>query len=435
MARLEVRYDTGAQSQLVGHLATIDRRIYFQYDSEFRRRGVELSPFHLPTSITEPVEERERTFSGLHGLFNDSLPDGWGMIVMNRALRARGIDVRIITPVDRLAFVGTKGMGALTYHPPTERGEDEQLAIDLAKVAAQAERVLQGSAEALLPELVRAGGSPMGARPKIVVGVSTDYGNMITGVADLPVGYRHWLIKFSAREDPKDVGAIEMAYADMARAAGIEMPPTHLFAGRDGRLHFGVERFDRDLLHAATRIHVQTLSGLLHADHAVPGQDYDDLLAATRALTRDHRDVVQAFRRMVFNILAHNRDDHTKNFAYLMASSGEWRLAPAYDVTLSFGPGGEHTMTVAGQGLAPTRAHVAAVAQRAGVPVKVVREIVGAVDDAVGDWPARARRYHVSRSSMAMVQERLDAVRVAFNSAGDSPAVPRRGVRRPRGRP
>ena len=430
MARLEVRYNSGAQSLLVGHLATIERRIYFQYDSTFRQHGLELSPLHLPTSIVEPVEDRERAFAGLHGLFNDSLPDGWGMIVMNRALRAHGIDARQITPLDRLAFIGARGMGALTYHPPSERGDGEPLDVDLTEVAAQSARVLEGSAEDLLPELVRAGGSPMGARPKILVGVRADGGHLVTGVAALPAGYRHWLIKFTARDDAKDAGAIEMAYAAMARSAGVAMPTTRLFVGRDGRSHFGVERFDRNPADPATRIHVHTLSGFLHANHAIPGQDYGDLLTATRALTRDHRDVVEAFRRMVFNLLAHNRDDHTKNFAYLMTPDGEWHLSPAYDLTLSFGPGGEHTMTVAGEGRNPTRGHALSVASGASISPKQASGIIAEVEGAIGDWPVHARGGGVSRQSIAIVRERLDAVRVTFNSSSVQPARRPTGMRR-----
>lgn len=434
MARIEVRYDSGAHAQVVGQLVSVDHRIFFQYDAGFRQRGLELSPFRLRTNIVEPVEETDRVFGGLHGLFNDSLPDGWGMIVMDRALSAMGVDARRLTPLDRLAFIGTRGMGALTYHAPTDRHDDDQLDVDLTAVAEQAARVLEGSTEDLLPELVRAGGSPMGARPKIVAGVRADFGHLVTGTDILPPGYAHWLIKFTAREDSRDMGAIEMAYADMARAAGISMPPTHLFTSRDGRSYFGVERFDRDPLAPSTRLHIHTLSGLLHAPHTIPGQDYNDLLTATRDLTKHHEEVVEAFRRMVFNILAHNRDDHTKNFAYQMGQDGGWRLTPAYDVTISEGIHGQHTMMIAGEGLAPTRAHVAAVAENGSIATAAVREIIEAVEDTVGDWSRYAQQYEVTKVSISSVQQRLDAARDAFNTPGGASIAGRRRARRPRGR-
>jgi serine/threonine-protein kinase HipA len=320
-------------------------------------------------------------------------------------------------------------MGALTYHPPTERDDDDPLDIDLTEVAEQSHRILEGSVEDILPQLIRAGGSPMGARPKIVAGVRADYGHLVTGTADLPEGYSHWLIKFAAKEDPSDVGPIEAAYAEMARAAGITFPRTHLFPTRDGRRYFGVERFDRDPAHPSRRIHVHTFAGLLHHDYRLPGQDYTDLLKLTRILTTNHQDVVEAFRRMVFNVLAHNRDDHTKNFAFQMSQDGEWRLAPAYDVTYSTGPGGEHTMMVNGAGPAPTRKHVLAVGEGASLEPREVREVMEAVLTSVDQWPAVAKKHGVTAASKRAIQRRLEEVRVQFE---ESPAVPAPGARRRR---
>jgi serine/threonine-protein kinase HipA len=247
----------------------------------------------------------------------------------------------------------------------------------------------------------------MGARPKVVAGASPDFTHLVTGASSIPQGYSHWLIKFSADADRPDAGAIEIAYAAMARAAGIDFPRTHLFTTRDGRGHFGVERFDRDLLLPSRRIHTHTFAGLLHHDHRIPGQDYHDLLKLTRVLTRNHQDVVEAFRRMVFNILAHNRDDHTKNFAFLMSRAGEWRLAPAYDVTFSHGPGGEHTLLVAGEGREPTRASIEVVATRASLERREVRETIERVRDAVATWDAVAKEFGVSAGSRGEIGRRL----------------------------
>lgn len=406
MARLEVRYETGGETLIVGQLLSVARTIYFQYDAAFRTRGFELSPFRLPVSMEEPVEERERTYHGLHGLFNDSLPDGWGMRIMDRAFRQRGVDPAALTPLDRLAFLGDRTMGALTYHPCSEPDEPA-LKLDLTAIAAQSQRILEGSAEKVLPAIVRAGGSPMGARPKIVAGVSEDFTHLVTGTPAIPLGYSHWLIKFSAEVDRPDAGAIEMAYAAMARAAGITFPRTHQFTTRDGRGHFGVERFDRDPRVPSRRIHTHTFAGLLHHDHRVPGQDYHDLLKVTRVLTRNHRDVAEAFRRMVFNVLAHNRDDHTKNFAFQMSSTGEWRLAPAYDVTFSHGPGGEHTLLVAGEGRAPTGASIEAVATRASLEPREVRETIERVQGAVATWSTVAKECGVSAGSRREIARSL----------------------------
>lgn len=414
MRRVEVRYETGEWSHIVGRLLDLDGRIFFQYDEDFRQLGIALSPFHLPVSIAEPVEEKERTYHGLHGLFNDSLPDGWGMIVMERALSQRGIDPLSITPLDRLLFLGSRTMGALTYHPPSEPDDDRRLELDLTEIAEQSHRILEGSTEKILPELVRAGGSPMGARPKVVAGVRDDFGHLVTGNADLPAGYSHWLIKFAAGNDSVDAGSIEMAYSQMARSAGLSVPPTHLFSVSEGRACFGAQRFDRDPAASSRRHHVHTFAGLIHHDHRHVGQDYNDLLKVTRLLTRNHQDVVEAFRRMVFNILAHNRDDHTKNFAFRMSPDGEWSLTPAYDITYSGGPGGEHTLLVNGEGRVPTRAHAEAVAARASIEPRESREVISQVEEAVADWPAFAKAQGVSNDSIQEIRKRMASVYASF---------------------
>lgn len=413
MDRLDVRLETGHTVARVGSLLATEGRIYFQYDPDFRTLGIELSPFKLPTDVAEPVEERTRVYGGLHGLFNDSLPDGWGLMLIERTLRSRGLDAAHITPLTRLAFIGRRGMGALTYHPPTAESV-EPLEIDLSELAAQSARVLAGSTEDLLPELVRAGGSPMGARPKVVVGVSATRDHLITGVDELPNGYQHWLIKFAAQQDPADVGAIEEAYAAMARAAGIDVPPTHLFAARDGRCYFGVERFDRDVQDAKGRYHIHTLAGLLHHDHRIPGQDYLDLLKVAQILTRDHRDVVETLRRAVFNVLAHNRDDHTKNFAFRMSAEGQWRIAPAYDLTFSEGPGGEHTMLVHGEGRRPALGHIERLAAAASIEKRELRDVLDQVRSAVSEWPTFADAAGVEPTSRRFIKRRLDDTAAEF---------------------
>lgn len=406
MTRLEVRYEAGDTTHVVGELLSVRQGVYFQYNPAFQATGMELSPIRLPSTIAAPIENRDRTNGGLHGVFNDSLPDGWGMIVMDRALRALGIDVAALSPVDRLAFVGTRTMGALTYHPPMD-ADESPIAVDITAAAAQADRMLDGSPEQVLPEVLRAGGSPMGARPKIVAGVSHDFKRIVTGVSTLPEGYSHWLIKFATKPDAREAGGIEMAYAAMARVAGIDVPETHLFEGRDGRRHFGIQRFDRDPANPSRRIHMHTFAGLLNLDFRVPAQDYTDLLNVTRALTRNHQDVVAAFRQMVFNIFAHNRDDHTKNFAFLMSADGEWKLSPAYDLVFAPGPGGEHTLTVDGAGKAPTINDIARVAEKASLQRREVDDVLDSVRAAVSEWREFAGMYDISRSATRDIEERL----------------------------
>ncbi|GLC28244.1 type II toxin-antitoxin system HipA family toxin [Roseisolibacter agri] len=399
-------------SLLVGQLAQRGHEIAFRYDPTFVATGLDLSPLGLPRRL-DWLQERSRVFDGLHGVFADSLPDGWGLRLMDREFARLGIEPATVTPVERLRFVGARAMGALVYQPALGPDADPS-PLDLDALADQAERLYEGSPEDVLPELLAAGGSPAGARPKVLVAYNADTGAMRSGAEDVPAGYRHYLVKFPTREDGEDIGALEMAYAAMARDAGLDMPPTRLFTTRAGRRCFGVERFDRVPVGAEPagagggpvaheRRHVHTLGGLLHASHREFGCTYGEYLRSTAALTRDRREVLEAFRRMVFNVAASNRDDHVKNFAFLLGPDGAWRLSPAYDLVYAAGPGGEHSMMVGTEGRRPTYRNLLEVAEPAGITAAETGEIVTAVVDAVRRWPERAREFGVTRATAARV--------------------------------
>lgn len=395
MKKLEVHLATGpGESRLVGQLAEADHRIYFEYDSGFLREPLWLSPFKLPP---EPGlhEHRDRTFGPLFGLFDDSLPDGWGLLLMDRYFVRLGMAVETISPLDRLAYLGDRTMGALTYHPPAGLRDLDRRLIDLHGMAREAHRVLSGKRATVLPELLRAGGSPGGARPKVLVGLRGD--EMISGADDLPDGYSPWLVKFHASPESFEEGRIEYAYARMAQAAGIAMSENRLFSTPEGDAFFGTARFDRL---DNRRWHVQSFGGLIHANFRIPGCDYEQLLKVTRILTRNQAAVEAAFRVMVFNILAHNRDDHVKNFAFILDPEGVWRLAPAYDLTFSRGPGGEHTMTVAGEGRKPGREHIMRVAGNAGLDDRRAATIIDEVAAAVSGWPRFASDAGIGRETI-----------------------------------
>jgi len=242
MKKLNVYFTaTPEENRRIGALAEANRKIYFEYDPEFLKDPLWLSPFKLPP---EPGlhEHRDLFFGPLFGLFDDSLPDGWGLLLMNRHFRQQGILPEAVSPLDRLAYMGTRTMGALTYHPAEpDDGRDD--ALDLHNLAQEAYRVLEGTATEVLPQLMRAGGSPGGARPKVLIGLKDN--RIISGVDNLPVGYTGWIVKFPSRQDAVDDGCVEYAYSIMARAAGLQMPATRLFTTSPGDSFFGVERFDR----------------------------------------------------------------------------------------------------------------------------------------------------------------------------------------------
>lgn len=383
MKRVAVRLRWSPTEEVaVGTLAEAARgRIVFEFDEAFLATGWALSPWKL-AARPGLVEHTDRGFGPLFGVFDDSLPDGWGLLLMDRWFRSRGVDPSTLSVLDRLAYLGTRTMGALTYHPPAD-ADDAPSRVGLVELAAQAEQVIGAEGE-LLPELRRAGGSPGGARPKVVVGVRGH--QVLSGVDELPEGWTHWLVKFAIGTDGADDGRLEHAYMRMADAAGIAVPPHRLFA--QGRF-FGVQRFDRD--GPSGRRHMHTLGGLLHADYRLPSCDYDQLFRVARALTGDARAVTECFRRMVFNVVAHNRDDHAKNFAFLMDAHGQWSLSPAYDLVFARGPGGEHTMTIDGEGRAPTKDGVLRLGARHGIARAPALEIIERVHDAVATWRVLAR--------------------------------------------
>ncbi len=219
---------------------------------------------------------------------------------------------------------------------------------------------------------------------------------MISGADTLPEGYTGWIVKFPSKQDDVEDGRIEYAYSNMAKAAGLHMPATRLFTTPAGDAFFGAERFDRQ---ENRRFHVQTFGNLIHSNFRIPGCDYDQLMKITRVLTKNQTDVNAAFRLMVFNILAHNRDDHVKNFSFMLNERNEWRLTPAYDLTFTHGPGGEHTMTVAGEGQAPGRAHILRIAEGAGVSKKQAVEIIDEVASALSEWHRFAEEAGVSKKT------------------------------------
>ncbi len=375
---LNVFLDCNNNPQKLGRLALANRRIYFEYAPEFIKTKIEISPFKLPLQIGAiPCENL--VFEGLFGVFNDSLPDGWGRLLLDRQVRQNGIMPEQLTPLDRLAQVGKHGMGALVYEPYNSTHTLPE-PINLDKLAQTSKAVLAGAPEALFDELLDLSGSSAGARPKIMVGISSNKKHFISGNNNLPNNYEHWMIKFASSNDPQDIGAIEYAYSLMAKAAGLEMMPTHLFISPQGAGYFGVQRFDRN---QKQRVHIHTIAGLINADHRLPSLDYEQIMRATLALTHNIQELEKIFRLATFNVFAHNRDDHAKNFSFLMSAEGNWQCAPAYDLTFSNGPGGEHCTTIMGEGKNPTHAHLLKLAEKFGVfsAQKIIDEVISSINN------------------------------------------------------
>jgi len=407
--RLYVELDLEGERRRVGLLAWSrdHRAAFFQYDPEFLRARLPLSPFKLPTN--SEVHEGARPFEGLHGVFNDSLPDGWGRRLFDRQLMSSRYDKNLVTPLDRLAFVGGRGMGALCYVPekPLELAKDD--GVDLDRLSDEARRVENDEPDIDITKLREAQGGSAGARPKIVVGMNPQTDGMrLDRGQELPPGFEHWLVKFRANDDPREIGAEEYAYARMAGAAGVAMPEVRLLRTGSDR-YFAVKRFDRS---ERGRHHVHTLSGLINVSHRDAGAvDYGTLLKVAAALTRKVAHVEQMFARMVFNALARNRDDHAKNHAFIMDLKGAWAPSPAFDITFSSGPGGEHNLAIGGEGRNPALKHFLVEAKAASIADKKAREIHDRVRAAVDEWPTFAEQAGLSERRTAEIDVAINGRR------------------------
>jgi serine/threonine-protein kinase HipA len=395
-------YLEAGERRKVGRLAVRQRKILFEYDLAFIASGIGISPFKLPLKsgvFTSP----DMTFDGLYGVFNDSLPDGWGRLLLDRTVEKHGVRRGQLSPLDRLAYVGHNGMGALSYEPDLSQysGDDTPLALD--RLAEESAVTLAGENEEVFEELLRLSGSSAGARPKIVAQVSIDKTKIVHGTGQLKRGFEHWMIKFANSQDPRDIGAIEYAYSLMARDAGVEMRETHLFQTRK-RGYFGTRRFDRQ---GEKRIHMHSLSGLIHADHRTPSLDYNLLLRVVLVLTKNIVEAEKAYALACFNVLAHNRDDHARNFSFLVDEGNSWVFAPAYDLTFSDGPAGEQSTLVMGEGKNPGAEHLKALGKEH--DLKNAPRILARVQEAVARWRSHADEAGVSAKSTKAIAGNLRA--------------------------
>lgn len=400
---IKVGLNFGSGIQPVGRLAIRNGIIYFEYDEGFLQTNLEISPIKLP-SQRGVIELPKDPFEGLVGVFNDSLPDGWGRLLFDRMLRSEGISSSDISPLDRLAYVGLHGMGALIYEPDQSPDSSNEM-IDLDVLATQTEQVLQGDSEEVIAELLALNGSSAGARPKALIGIDTERKNISYGANLLSDNFEPWMVKFPNSLDGKDAGSIEYVYALMAVNAGIKMPEVHLFPSQKGNGYFAVKRFDRE---GNKRLHMHTVSGLVHSNFRFPSLDYEDLLSLTGVLTKDIREVEKMFRLAVFNVMAHNRDDHAKNFSFLMNEFGEWKLSPAYDLTFSSGLGGEQSTMVTGEGRNITVKHLTKLGREAKLSKEFIESVIEQTTSALSKWSNLSKDFGVSKSNRELISRLIE---------------------------
>lgn len=357
---------------LVGNLTqTSDDLTTFEYDPDWIQSGFSISPFSLPLTKKLFIPKFD-PFYGLFGVFNDSLPDGWGRILVDRMLLKNNINPSNIDNLNRLAIIQNNGMGALNYQP--EHSFDIQdRKIDLDKLSYKSLSIISNldsdsNSNSINPddldELFKLGGSSGGARPKILTKIDG----------------KDWIIKFLSSTDPKDSGLCEYRYSLCAKDCGINMSPTKLFDSKICSGYFGTQRFDRS--DTDQRVHMVSVSGLLETSHRIFNLDYNLLMELTLKLTKSFDDVLQLYRLMCFNVFSHNRDDHSKNFSFIYNDTKKlWKLSPAYDLTYSSSLNDEHATTINGNGSSPDLKDILSVAKNIGIKELLARNIALEIKD------------------------------------------------------
>ena len=383
----------------LGELVSEGRDIYFKYYTDFITKGIEISPIKL--KLNTGINKADAIpFDGLFGVFADSLPDGWGKLLLDRALTAKGVDSSNMTMLDRLAFVGSKGMGALIYKPEIDDGINKQFEFELDNIAKASNQIISGTSTEILDELYILGGSSGGARPKILVGYNPKTQHIIGTEKDLPSNYEHWIIKFPSSSDSLDIANIEYAYYKMALDAGIEMSECKLFKGKSGQVYFGTKRFDRI---GNNRLHMHSAAGIMHDNFRLSNLDYGHIMDCAFRLEKDIRAYEKILRLAAFNVLAHNRDDHSKNFSFLMNENGNWKVAPAYDLTFSSSGHGMHSTMVSGESANPTKKHLIELANY--FKIKNASKIIDQVQTVIYNWKDYAKQCKVSNDSKNRIQK------------------------------
>jgi len=381
--------------------------IAFEYSEEALDRRLELSALRLPLKGPRLRKDFPDHQLWLPGPVYDSLPDGWGMLLMDRLFKRRGLNPARIGPLERLTYIGPHAMGAMSFEPVVPELSTSPEEIPLEQLAAEVQDVLHGEGGEFLQQLLLMGGSPHGARPKVLLYRDPENGRFSTAAAS---GLEAWLIKFPGASEHPEVCAIESVYAQCLRECAIVTPNTEHFELPNGQAAFASRRFDRQ---KGMRVPMQSLAAFTGADFRAAGAlDYTNFLRATQYCCNDVREKAIAFERVAFNVAFNNRDDHPKNFAYLMSSNGQWKLAPAYDVTFCEGPGGYHQMDVMGEALHITRKQLLKLAvEEADLSARDAADVIERICQVASSFTASAKRQFprsITRDTLRTIQARID---------------------------
>jgi serine/threonine-protein kinase HipA len=398
----------------------------FEYDPSFKSKGLEISPIKMPITnqnavFSFPELRNNNTFKGLPGLLADVLPDKYGNAIINAWLQKNNRPSNSLNPIEILCFIGNRGMGALEFSPNHPKPDDKDFELEINSLVQIAEKILQDRQdfkselnkedEKKLVDMLKIGTSAGGARAKAVIAFNPTTKQVRSGQAEIPEGFEHWLIKFDGVTDTQfgassGYGRVEMAYYLMAKQAGIVMEDCQLFE-EHGRAHFMTKRFDRQ---GKEKLHMQSFCGLQHYDFNEVGlYSYEQLFETMRLLGLPYSDAQQLFIRMVFNVMARNCDDHTKNFAFLMDKSGVWRLSPAFDVCHAYRPNSpwvsQHALSIEGKRTDFELKDFMSIADK--MNIKKPMQLIEQVRAAVADWEKFAKEVEVEKELAKAIEGTL----------------------------
>lgn len=397
--KLKVSLDFGDSPVQVGTLLMQDNIVYFRYTDSFLDSTLDISPFKLKKT-TEILACPKEPFEGLPGVFNDSIPDGWGRLLLDRKLIDKGLDPSQLGCLDRLFHLGRNAQGALIYEPCDEETHYNEPTIDLDLIANETVLIQQTGTATLLDDLYHLGGNSVGARPKIFV----NYNELSNSFSALKhPDFEPWIIKFPALTDFRDIAKIEYAYAQMAADSGIEISRAKLFTSAKDHSFFGTKRFD---IQNGKRLHLHSACGLLNDNFRLSSMDYGHVMDAANRLENNLAACEKVFRLAVFNICTLNMDDHSKNVAFLMNETGKWQFAPAYDLTYSPKQGGYHSLSVANQYKEPGRKELLKLAQH--FSIEHAQDIMEEVKEGVSNFDSYAATFEINTSERNLIKKALE---------------------------
>lgn len=399
--KLNVFIHLGEKSDPVGQLVLDRNEILFKYHPKFIETGFNLSP--LKMDFNQEIQSGPKMpFEGLFGVFADSLPDAWGRLLLKKYLNKSGSSTESLTVLDRLAFTGKNSLGALEYLPDHSGTKTQERNIDLDYINNQVRNIIKGESSEIIDFLFEKGGSSGGARPKIYVNYNSTDDIISTNNDQLVKNEEAWIIKFAADVDATDIANIEYAYYQMALAAGIKMSECKLFKSSSGTHYFGTKRFDRNF---NQKLHMISASGLFHDDFENSQLDYGILLNEGQKLSNNVKTQEEILRLAAFNLFAHNRDDHSKNFAFLMDDKGQWSFAPAYDLTFSSSSQGHHSTFYAGNSIDPGTKELMELIDH--FSIRTGKEIIESVKESVSRWEEFAKISRVSNDSKNTINKTI----------------------------